>query len=69
MATGDWVTDESLSAEETMRRFESLGPVETAGPPAVPPTKAWGARLTLTNVTVGERSVSMGQGDGLTVKP
>jgi hypothetical protein len=29
----DWVDDDSMSAEETMRRFEALGPEETVGPP------------------------------------
>lgn len=30
----DWADDDSMSAEETMRRFESLGPEPTTGPPA-----------------------------------
>jgi hypothetical protein len=28
----DWADDDSMSAEETMRRFESLNPVPTTGP-------------------------------------
>ena len=28
----DWADDESMSPEETMRRFEALGPVPTTGP-------------------------------------
>lgn len=29
----DWVDDDTMSAEETMRRFNALGPDETIGPP------------------------------------
>jgi hypothetical protein len=29
----DWVDDDSMSAQETMRRFEALEPVPTTGPP------------------------------------
>lgn len=28
----DWVDDDSMSAEETMRRFNALGPTATTGP-------------------------------------
>jgi hypothetical protein len=28
----DWVDDDSMSAAETLRRFEALNPVETTGP-------------------------------------
>jgi hypothetical protein len=28
----DWADDESMSPEETMRRFEALGPMPTIGP-------------------------------------
>ena len=28
----DWADDDSMSAEETMRRFEALGPEPTTGP-------------------------------------
>jgi hypothetical protein len=28
----DWLEDDSLSAEETMRRFRALGPQPTVGP-------------------------------------
>jgi hypothetical protein len=28
----DWADDESMSPEETMRRFEALGPTPTTGP-------------------------------------
>jgi hypothetical protein len=31
----DWADDDSMSAEETMRRFEALHPVPTTGPPVV----------------------------------
>jgi hypothetical protein len=29
----DWVDDDSMSAEETLRRFEALGAEPTTGPP------------------------------------
>jgi hypothetical protein len=31
----DWVDDDSMSEEETMRRFEAGNPVETTGPHSV----------------------------------
>ncbi|MDT7764152.1 MAG: hypothetical protein QOC63_3572 [Mycobacterium sp.] len=30
----DWVDDDSMDAEETMRRFSALNPVPTTGPVA-----------------------------------
>lgn len=32
----DWVEDETLSREETLRRFEALSPAATRGPRFVP---------------------------------
>lgn len=32
MASNDWVADDSVSAEETMRHFVELGPEPTVGP-------------------------------------
>lgn len=32
MASSDWVADESMSAEETMRHFAQLHPKPTVGP-------------------------------------
>jgi hypothetical protein len=39
----DWVDDDSMSAEETRRRFEALRPEPTTGPPAGNYVFSWGS--------------------------
>lgn len=53
----DWVDDDSMSAEETMRRFEALGPVPTTGPPRNDSRETAGTRVkaTITSSTVDAR--------------
>jgi uncharacterized protein YegP (UPF0339 family) len=36
----DWVDDDSMDAEETMRRFSALNPVPTTGPVGVKQSRA-----------------------------
>lgn len=40
MADKDWVEDATLTREETLRRFEALGPEPTSGPSPVPSSQA-----------------------------
>lgn len=52
MSDKDWLTDETMSATETMRRFAELQPEPTAGPAAatttdLPPVQSWGGGLVL----------------------
>lgn len=69
MAGKDWVSDETLPAEETLRRFAELSPEETVGPPlSVPPAATWGQKLRLSDVRItSKRGMSIGRSTGLIV--
>lgn len=55
MAEEDWLTDETMSADETMRRFAELEPEPTVGPHAgtasLPPVQSWGGTFVFTRLT------------------
>jgi hypothetical protein len=53
----DWADDNSMSAEETMRRFEALGPEPTTGPAGNYSRETAGipVKASITNSTVGAR--------------
>jgi hypothetical protein len=51
----DWADDDSMSAEETLRRFEALGPEPTTGPAGNYSRETAGTpvRASIINSTVG----------------
>jgi hypothetical protein len=55
MAEKDWLTDDTMSAEETMRRFAQLKPEPTVGPSAatapLPPVRSWGGAFVFKRLT------------------
>jgi hypothetical protein len=53
----DWADDDSMSAEETMRRFEALGPEPTTGPAAnyLRETAGTPVKAVITSSTVAAR--------------
>lgn len=58
----DWADDDSMSAEETMRRFEALGPEPTTGPAYSRETASARVKAVITGSTLAAR-VSGGESE------
>lgn len=57
----DWLDDDAMSPEETMRRFEALNPEPTVGPSRNETVHEWALRnaFSLSNIRVVEPGIDV----------